>query len=272
MVIDDFHLAGSASADALRWLVEYHPSSLQLVVASRVDPPLRVHRMRANQDLAELRDADLAFSMEETRSFLAGFGVGLDEPGLALVHQRSEGWAAGLQMAAISIQGSPDPVTATGRLKLHRHAVADYFLEEVLSRQPPEVVDFMLATSVLDELSVPACTALCGPGSAKVLEFLYSAHMFVSIMDDEARTYRYHHLIREVLQTELRSRDPARERRLHEAAARHLIETGQVGAAARHLLAAGERAAGRPASPSPRSHGNHPESGDCAYLQSPGIG
>src|SRR6516164_2414224 len=243
LVIDDFHLAGAAGAEALRWLVEYHPPSLQLVVASRVDPPLRVHRMRAHQDLVELRDEDLAFSVEEARILLTGFGVRLDEQELALVHQRSEGWAAGLQMAALSIHGSPDPATAAGRVQLGRHAVAGYFLEEVLSRQPPEVAEFMLATSVLDELSVPACTALCGPGSAKMLEFLYGAHMFVAIVDDEARTYRYHHLIKEVLQTELHARDPAREKRMHEAAAQYLIEAGQTGAAARHLLAAGEQAA-----------------------------
>ena len=243
LVIDDFHLAGSASADTLRWLVEYHPPSLQLVVASRVDPPLRVHRMRAHQDLVELRDGDLAFSADETRSLLAGFGVRLDEPDLALVHRRSEGWVAGLQMAAISIQGSPDHATAAGRVQLHRHTVADYFLEEVLSHQPPGIADFMLATSVLDELSVPACTALCGQGSAKMLELLYGTHMFVAIVDDQAPTYRYHHLIREVLQNELRARDPVREKRLHEAAAQHLVEAGQVSAAARHLLAAGARAA-----------------------------
>ena len=243
LVIDDFHLAGTASADTLRWLVEYHPPSLQLVVASRVDPPLRVHRLRAHQDLVELRDGDLAFSVEETRSLLAGFGVWLDEPDLALVRRRSEGWAAGLQMAAISIQGSPDHATAAGRVQLHRHTVADYFLEEVLSHQPPEVTEFMLATSVLDELSVPACTALCGQGSAKMLEYLYGTHMFVAIVDDEARTYRYHHLIKEVLQTELQARDPARKKRMHDAAAQYLVEAGQISAAARHLLAAGARAA-----------------------------
>ena len=243
LVIDDFHLAGAASAEALRWLVEYHPPSLQLVVASRVDPPLRVHRMRANQDLVELRYADLAFSVEETRSLLAGFGVRLDEPELALVHSRSEGWVAGLQMAAISIHGSPDPATAAGRVELRRHTVAGYFLEEVLSQQPPEVAEFMLATSVLDELSVPACTAVYGQESAKMLEFLYGAHMFVAIVDDEARTYRYHHLIKEVLQTELHARNAVQEKRLHEAAAHYMIETGQAGAAARHLLAAGAQAA-----------------------------
>jgi LuxR family transcriptional regulator, maltose regulon positive regulatory protein len=243
LVIDDFHLAGAASADALRWLVQYHPPSLQLVVASRVDPPLRVHRMRAHQDLVELRDADLAFSVAEARTLLAGFDVRLDEPELTLVHQRSEGWVAGLQMAAISIHGSPDPPTAAGRVQLGRHAVAGYFLEEVLSRQPAEVVEFILATSVLDELSVPACTAVCGQGSAKMLERLYGAHMFVAIVDEEAGTYRYHHLIKEVLQAELRARDPAWEKRLHEAAARYLMEAGRTGPAARHLLAAGEQAA-----------------------------
>jgi LuxR family transcriptional regulator, maltose regulon positive regulatory protein len=242
LVIDDFHLAGTASADTLRWLVEYHPPSLQLVVASRIDLPLRVHRMRAHQDLVELRDGDLAFSAGETRSLLAGFGVRLEEPELALVHRRSEGWVAGLQMAALSIQGSPDQATAAGRVQLHRHTVADYFLEEVLSHQRPEVADFMLATSVLDELSVPACTALCGQESAKMLEFLYGTHMFVAIVDDETRTYRYHLLIKEVLQTELHARDPAREKRMHEAAAQYFIEAGQTGAAARHLLAAGEQA------------------------------
>jgi LuxR family maltose regulon positive regulatory protein len=199
--------------------------------------------MRAHQDLVELRDGDLAFSAEETESLLAGFGVRLDEPELALVHRRSEGWAAGLQMAAISIQGSPDQATAAGRVQLHRHTVADYFLEEVLSHQPIEVAEFMLSASVLDELSVPACTALCGQGSAKMLEFLYGTHMFIAVVDEEARTYRYHHLIKEVLQTELRARDPAREKRMHEAAAQYLIEVGQTGAAARHLLAAGEQAA-----------------------------
>jgi LuxR family transcriptional regulator, maltose regulon positive regulatory protein len=243
LVIDDFHLTGAASADALRWLVEYHPPSLQLVVASRVDPPLRVHRMRAHRDLVELRDGDLAFSVEETRNLLGGFGVQLDDPELTLVHNRSEGWAAGLQMAALSIQGSPDPATAAGRVQLGRHAIAGYFLDEVLSHQSPQVADFMLATSVLDELSVPACTAVSSAGSAKMLEFLYGAHMFVAIVDEQAGTYRYHHLIKEVLQAELRARDPAREKELHRAAAQYLIGTGQTGAAARHLLAAGDRAA-----------------------------
>ena len=186
LVIDDFHLTGAAGVEALALLVEYRPASLQLVVASRVDPQLRLHRMRVNQELVELREADLSFSAEEASAFLSGFGLGLSEPDLAVVYRRSEGWVAGLQMAAISIKQSPDPVSAAGRVDLQRHSVAGFFLDEVLYRQPPEVVDFMLATSVLDELSVPACTALCGPGSAALLQLVYSAHMFVTVLDDKA--------------------------------------------------------------------------------------
>ena len=240
LVVDDFHLTGTAGADALALLMEYRPASLQLVVASRVDPQIRLHRMRANQELVELRDRDLSFSAEEARAFLSGFGVRLSEPDLVAVHRRSEGWAAGLQMVAISIQGSPDPAGAAARVELHRHSVAGYFLDEVLYRQPPEVIGFMLATSVLDELSVPACTALCGPGSDALLQLVYRAHMFVTVLDSASGTYRYHQLIKEVLQAEFHSRDPARKRLMHTTAADYLAGSGQVGLAARHLLDAGE--------------------------------
>jgi LuxR family transcriptional regulator, maltose regulon positive regulatory protein len=243
LVIDDFQLTGGDGTDALALLLEYWPPSVQLVVASRVDPQLRLYRMRANRELVELRDRDLSFSAEETRVFLLGFGVRLSEGDLAAVHQRSEGWAAGLQMAAISINQSLDPSSAAGRVELLRHSVAGFFLEEVLYRQEPQVVDFMLATSVLDELSTPACTALCGQGSAALLQFVYSAHLFLTMLDQEAGTYRYHQLIKEVLQAELHGRDPARERLLHTAVATHLADSGRVDLAARHLLAAGDPAA-----------------------------
>ena len=243
LVIDDFHMTGMAGAAALALLLDYRPPSLQLVVASRVDPELRLHRMRANGEMVELRDRDLSFSAEETTAFLSGFAVQLSEPDLAVVHRRSEGWVAGLQMAAISIKQSPDPVSAAGRVELHRHSVAGYFLDEVLYRQPPEVADFMLATSVLDELSVPACTALWGHGSAALLQLVYTGHMFVTALDGEVGTYRYHQLVKEVLHAELHARDPARQRLLHTTAAAYLADSGHVDLAARHLLAAGDSAA-----------------------------
>ncbi len=240
LVIDDFHLAGASGAETLGLLLQYPLASVRLVVASRVDPPLRLHRMRANQELVEVRERELSFSAEETRRFFATFGVALSETELAVVHQRSEGWVAGLQMAAISIRGSSDPGGAARRVELQSHTVAGYFLEEVLYRQPSEVAEFMLAVSVLDELSVPACSALWGAGAADLLERLYSNHLFVTRADDNSRAFRYHHLVQEVLRAELHSRDPDRKRSLHECAAGYLANAGQVGSATRQLLAAGD--------------------------------
>ena len=111
LVIDDFHLTAGPGTAALTLLLECRPASLQVVLASRDDPDLRLHRMRANEDLVEVRDQDLSFSAEETRHFLSGFGLSLSERDVRIVHERSEGWIAGLQMAAISMQNSPDPVT-----------------------------------------------------------------------------------------------------------------------------------------------------------------
>jgi LuxR family maltose regulon positive regulatory protein len=150
--------------------------------------------------------------------------------------EQSEGWAAGLQMGAISIKDSDDPVGVPGRIDLRGRTVAGYFLEEVLYREPPDVIDFMLATSVLDEMSTAACTALCGEGAAALLEVVYRANLFVLLVDDEARTYRYLHVIREVLRAELQANDPVRGRQLQKTAAKYLEDIGQVGPAARHLL------------------------------------
>ena len=222
LVIDDFHLTGGAGTDALALLLEYSPPSLQLVVASRVDPQLRLYRMRANQELVELRGRGPVLLSGGDRNVPLQVRRAAERGDLAAVHRRSEGWAAGLQMAAISINQSVDASSAAGRVELHRHSVAGYFLDEVLYRQPPEVVDFMLATSILDELSVPACTALCGQGSAVLLQLAYGAHLFVTILDEEAGTSRYHQLIKEVLHAELHGRDPARERLLHTTAAAYL--------------------------------------------------
>jgi LuxR family transcriptional regulator, maltose regulon positive regulatory protein len=240
LVIDDLHLAGTTGVETLDLLLQYKPRAFRLVVASRVDPSLRLHRMRANDELVELRDRDLCFSVDEAGVLLSGFGVRLTEETLSLVYERSEGWIAGLQMAAISMRDSSDPLSAADRLELRPHTVAGYFLDEVLYRQSPEVVEFMLATSILDDLSVPACSALCGAGAAERLEWLYSNHLFTMRVGGEPGTYRYHQLIRDVLRAELHFRDPGGERRLHERAAKYLTDVGQVGPAVQHLLAFGD--------------------------------
>ena len=139
--------------------------------------------MRTSQELVELRDEGLAFSVEEAEAFFSTFGMHLAADDLALVQRRSEGWAAGLQMAALSIQSSPtrERGWAGGAPASY---VAGYFLDEVLNRQRPEVADFMLATSVLDELSVPACSAVYGPAAADLLPLVYIGHMFVTALDE----------------------------------------------------------------------------------------
>jgi LuxR family maltose regulon positive regulatory protein len=241
LVIDDFHLTGQAGSEVLARLVEPGLPALQLVVATRVDPPLRLHRMRANRELLELRERDLSFSLDEASLFMRGLGVHLSQPELIALYGQSEGWPAGLQMAALSIDGTTGTRRAP-KLELGRHTVTGYLIDEVLRHQPADVVDFMLATSVLDELSEPACTAICGP-SAGMLDQIYRDHLFVTMVDAESATYRYHSLIREVLRAELHSRDPASERRYHELAAGHMVDSGRVGAGARHLLAAGDVAA-----------------------------
>jgi LuxR family maltose regulon positive regulatory protein len=240
LIVDDFHLTGGAGIDVLSLLLEYRPPGLQIVVASRVDPSLRLHRMRANQELVEVRESDLSFSDAETRLFLSRFGVQLDERGLGQVQRRSEGWAAGLQMAALSIRQASGPSKVTERVELERHTVAGYFLDEVLYRQPAPVVEFMLATSILDELSPSACAALCGQGASELLVQIYRDHLFVNLVDDETGTCRYHQLIRDVLRAELRARDLQTKRQMHERAANYLAGIGRIGPAARHLLDAGD--------------------------------
>ena len=144
-------------------LVERWPAeTAQLVLASRTDPPLRLHRLRLSGELCELRDRDLHFSLAESGSLLANFGVEVAADDLALLHQRSEGWAAALQMAALSLRGATDPVRAARALEVRSPTIAEYFVSEVLDYQPPEIVQFMLDTSILGELTADACAAVTG--------------------------------------------------------------------------------------------------------------
>ena len=136
------------------------------------------------------------------------FGVEVAAADLALLHDRSEGWAAALQMAALSLRGSSDPARAARALEVRSHAITEYFVSEVLEQQPPEVAQFMLDTSVLGELTAGACTAVSGQqDAAALLRSLDTANLFLVALDDERTSFRYHHLVRQVLRTELRARD-----------------------------------------------------------------
>jgi len=239
IIVDDFQ-AAAASAASMTDLVERWPAdNVQLVLASRSDPPLRLHRLRMADELCELRDRDLYFSLAESRDLLAKFGLEVAATELAMLHERSEGWAAALQMAALSLRGTRDPVRATQALDFRSHTIAEYFISEVLEQQPPEVVQFMLDTSILGVLTEDACTAVTGrPDAAELLRAIDAANLLIVPLDDERTTFRYHHLVRQVLRAELRAKGRAREQKLQVRAAEWFESTGETRRAARHLLAA----------------------------------
>ena len=242
IIVDDYHYAATAVARAMTDLVEHWPSrAAQLVLASRADPPLRLHRLRLAGELCELRDRDLHFSLAESGDLLSNFGIQVGPSDLELLHERSEGWAAALQMAALSLRGSSDPARAARALAIRRHAIAEYFVAEVLEQQPPEVAWFMLDTSVLGELTADACAVVSGRQDAAArLRGIDLANLFLVALNDERTSFRYHHLVRQLLRAELRARDPARERRLQLRAADWFEAAGDTRRAARHFLAAGQ--------------------------------
>jgi LuxR family transcriptional regulator, maltose regulon positive regulatory protein len=245
IVVDDFHVASAGVSGIMTDLVERWPAeTAQLVLASRTDPPLRLHRLRLSGELCELRDRDLHFSLAESGTLLANFGVEVAADDLALLHQHSEGWAAALQMAALSLRGATDPVRAARALEVRSSTIAEYFVCEVLDYQPPEIVQFMLDTSILWELTADACAAVTArPDAAALLRRIDTASLFLVALDDERTSFRYHHLVRRVLRAELRARDRDREQALQLRAAEWFEYTGDTWRAARHFLAA--RQAGR---------------------------
>jgi LuxR family maltose regulon positive regulatory protein len=239
IIVDDFHDAAAAARDMTDLVERWPAETVQLVLASRSDPPLRQHRLRMSGELCEIRDRDLYLSLAESHNLLAKFGVAIADSDLALLHQRSEGWPAALQMAALSLRGTMDPAQIARVLEVRGRTIAEYFISEVLDQQPPEVAQFMLDTSILGVLTVDACAAVTGrQDAAALLRGIDTAHLFLVALDDERTSFRYHHLVRQVLRAELRARDRAREQALQLRAAEWFEATADTRRAARHFLAA----------------------------------
>jgi LuxR family transcriptional regulator, maltose regulon positive regulatory protein len=190
--------------------------------------------------LCEIRDRDLYFSLTESRDLLANFGVQLSDADLALLHQRSEGWPAVLQMAALSLRGTADPARLARVLEVGGQAIADYFVSEVLDQQPPELAQFMLDTSILaGVITADVCAAVSGAqDAAALLHAIDTAHLFLVALDDDRTSFRYHRLVRRVLRAELRGRDRTREQVLQLRAAEWFEAAGDARRAAHHYLAA----------------------------------
>jgi LuxR family maltose regulon positive regulatory protein len=236
LMIDDLHELRSAEALAqLELLVMRAPPELRFVLATRHDLQLRLHRLRLEGELTEIRAADLRFSVAEARELLAAAGVTLPEPVLTMLHQRAEGWAAGLRLAALSLAGREDPERFAAEFSGSERTVAEYLLAEVLERQPAPVRRLLLRTSVLERVSGPLADALTeGSGGEQVLQELEQANAFVVSVDAGRSWFRYHHLFTDLLQLQLRRTEPVKVTALHEAAARWFAEHGLPAEAIHH--------------------------------------
>ncbi|HKV84195.1 MAG TPA: LuxR C-terminal-related transcriptional regulator, partial [Ktedonobacterales bacterium] len=211
LVLDDYHVVDSQPVDrALTFLLDHLPPHLRLVITTREDPQLPLARLRAGDQLTELRVADLRFSSTEAAEFLNHvMGLALSATEIAALETRTEGWIAGLQLAAISLRGHQDAASFIASFTGSHHFVMDYLVEEVLQQQPESVQTFLLRTSVLDRLCGPLCDAMLRDSAGRgqeSLEYLQHANLFIVPLDDERRWFRYHHLFAELLRQRLRQR------------------------------------------------------------------
>ncbi len=216
LILDDYHEIDSADIDlALAFLLDHMPPNLHLVITSRADPGFPLSRLRARGQLTEVRIQDLRFSVEETAVFLQTvMGIPLTPEQIAALETRTEGWIAGLQMAALSMQNRADVDGFVAGFTGSHRFIMDYLMEEVLNQQSIEVQDFLLQTAVLTRLNANLCQAVVGIGadaSQQILEELYSHNIFLFPLDDERRWYRYHHLFADLLRQRLLKNQPPQE-------------------------------------------------------------
>jgi LuxR family maltose regulon positive regulatory protein len=242
LVIDDLHeLTSPEALTQLTRLLEKLPPQVHAILATRRNLPLRLHKLRLAGDLAEIRTADLRFTRRETREFLEASGVALSEAGATKLHERTEGWAAGLRLAALSLAGRPDPERFVAEFSGSNRTVAEYLLAEMLECQPAEVQRLLLRTSVLDRVNGELADLLTGhPGAEGMLLDLEDANAFVVSIDPARTWFRYHHLFADLLRLELRRRLPEQLPALHRLAAGWLSEHGEIVDAVRHTQAAGD--------------------------------
>jgi LuxR family maltose regulon positive regulatory protein len=240
LVIDDVHTLGEGETlRQLELLVMRAPPQLRFVLATRHDLRLGLHRLRLEGELTEIRAADLRFTRAEARMMLETAGVELAEPTLTLLHQRTEGWAAGLRLAALSLAGHPDPERFAAEFSGSERTVAEYLLAEVLERQRPEVRRLLLRTSILERVSGELADLLSGgSGGERVLQDLEQANAFVVSTDPARSWFRYHQMFADFLQLELRRTAPGEMAALHRSAGGWLTRHGYAAEGVRHAQAA----------------------------------
>jgi LuxR family transcriptional regulator, maltose regulon positive regulatory protein len=240
LVVDDVHELGSDQARRqLELLVLRAPPRLRFVLVTRQDARLGLHRLRLAGELTEIRAADLRFSLAEARELFEAAGVQLPGPALGMLVERTEGWAAGLRLAALSLSGHEDPVRFAAGFSGSERTVAEYLLAEVLDRQPEEIRRLLLRTSVLERVNGELADLLTGDsGGERVLQDLEEANAFVVALDARRSWFRYHHLFADLLRLELRHTAPGEDTGLHQQAAGWLAGHGFPVEAVRHAQAA----------------------------------
>ncbi|MEO7350327.1 MAG: LuxR C-terminal-related transcriptional regulator [Marmoricola sp.] len=243
LVLDDYHLVDNPDLQpSVAYLLEHLPPQMHLVISSRVDPALPLARLRARGELVEIRAADLRFTLTEVATYLNDVAALALTPGdISTLETRTEGWIAALQLAALSLRGRGDAAGFIAAFAGDDRYIVDYLAEEVLSRQPSQVRDFLLQTSILDRLSGPLCEAVTtNTDSQDMLEHLDRTNLFLVPLDDTRRWYRYHHLFAEVLGTHLLEGRPAQVADLHRRASQWYDAAGDPVPAVRHAVAAGD--------------------------------
>jgi LuxR family maltose regulon positive regulatory protein len=245
LALDDYHaIADDTIQQALAHLIDRQPALLRLVVASRIDPPWPLARWRVRQWLAEIRAGDLRFTPEETQRFIARrFAVALDPGAAAALHERTEGWVAGLQLAGLSLEAAADPAALARTLRGTDRHVMDYLLDEALASQPPELLPLLLVSALPERFCAPLCDALLDeleqPGDAAAgLRYMERHHLFLVPLDNERAWFRYHHLFRDLLLHRLdTSRSAGELARLRRRAGAWCADQGLIDEAIGYLLA-----------------------------------
>lgn len=243
LVLDDYHEVKSKSVhESLSFLVDQLPPQAHLILATRVDPPLPLARLRVRRQLTELRAVDLRFTTDEAEAFFNDvMELGLTTDNVEALDSLTEGWIAGIQMAAISMQGCESIPRFIAEFSGTQQHIVDYLVEEVLGRQDSSVQQFLVRTSVLDRLSAPLCDAVTGEDSGQgMLDYLQSANLFVVPLDESRKWFRYHHLFSDSLRDRLQKTHPDLVPELHRRASAWFGHEGLDSEAIQHALAAGD--------------------------------
>ena len=243
LALDDYHVIEAPEVHAgMTFVVEHQPPQLHLILATRVDPPLPMAQLRARGELVEVRAGDLRFTSEEAAAYLnESMALGLSSNDVAALEERTEGWIAALQLAALSLHGRDDASAFIAGFAGDDHYVVDYLADEVLARQRDDVRDFLLQTSILDGLTGSLCDAVTGRDAGKsMLVALERANLFLVPLDDRRQWYRYHHLFADVLRAHLLDERPGEVAELHRRASGWFEAHDEVSQAVSHALAGGD--------------------------------